>query len=758
MAGSPGSSARTQRLITIAATCTIAVVTAFALGRVFIGAAATWRLVFAALTCALLACACERRNLALAAAVSVIGLVTVVGLFVFHGTTWHGVPTTATVRAMLHASRLVGQQARLQVSPTPPLQPLMLAAVAATWAAVFSSHALAFRAGSPLLALVPPIALVGFADTVLDSLVKPIYGFEFLAAALLVIFADGIRRVQAWGPVWSGPGRQAQLSRSAGRGARRVAVAALGVAVMAPLLIPGFGSKALFDLSGHTHSGVNVDVLVSVASELKRDDPVEVFTVRTSTPTYYRLLALPVFDGATWRPAPGVATDESSDATLEVPGLAPDVGQAAPTLTQQFHVDTKIDQPYIPMNAPPVNVDMGVGYHWDATTGTATLDGSIDPGASYTVTSKELQPTPEDLRELNTTDLTFDPRLTELPSSTPDAVKQLAESWTDGAESMYDKVIAIQNHLLDKPFVYDASVPAGENTTALLTFLLKTRKGFCQQFSSSMAVLLRSIGIPARVVVGFTSGTQDAGDQSVWHVSTENAHAWVEVLFPTYGWLPFEPTPTRVNPMAESYANEPACTGECSGGKPHGTGSKGNTGDEQQNPAGKDQRFLDQQNGGAPPQVGRGAFGGTVPEAPRHVGARRILAILLAIAFAVFLLIPVVRDVRRRIRLRRAGSSPRTLILTTYDVFTERAGELGYARPPGETLDEYRARVGATGPLRNGDLDRLTDIASHAAYAPGAPDEAQAREATAAADSALRDLRKGTKLGARLRGRYLRER
>jgi hypothetical protein len=117
-----------------------------------------------------------------------------------------------------------------------------------------------------------------------------------------------------------------------------------------------------------------------------------------------------------------------------------------------------------------------------------------------------------------------------------------------------------------------------------------------------------------------------------------------------------------------------------------------------------------------------------------------------------------VRDVRRRIRLRRAAASPRSLILTTYDVFTERAGELGYARPPGETLDEYRDRVGATGPLRNGDLDRLTDIASRAAYAPGAPDAAQADEATAAAGAALKDLRRGTKLGARLRGRYLRER
>jgi hypothetical protein len=94
----------------------------------------------------------------------------------------------------------------------------MLASIVAMWAAIFSCHALAFRAGSPLLALLPPVVMVAFADTVLEEFTKPLYGVTFLAAALAIIFADALRRVQGWGPVWTGPGSRARLSATASRG------------------------------------------------------------------------------------------------------------------------------------------------------------------------------------------------------------------------------------------------------------------------------------------------------------------------------------------------------------------------------------------------------------------------------------------------------------------------------------------------------------------------------------------------------------
>src|SRR5439155_3028342 len=101
-------------------------------------------------------------------------------------------------------------------------------------------------------------------------------------------------------------------------------------------------------------------------------------------------------------------------------------------------------------------------------------------------------------------------------------------------------------------FSYDIRVPAGHDVNQILYFLTRSKRGYCEQFAGSMAVLLRSLGIPARVAVGFTPGTYDPRTET-YQVTSQNAHAWVEVLFPRFGWLAFEPTPNRTNPVGEPY-------------------------------------------------------------------------------------------------------------------------------------------------------------------------------------------------------------
>jgi transglutaminase-like putative cysteine protease len=81
-------------------------------------------------------------------------------------------------------------------------------------------------------------------------------------------------------------------------------------------------------------------------------------------------------------------------------------------------------------------------------------------------------------------------------------------------------------------------------TPPLLDFVVRTRQGYCQHFAGAMALMLRMIGIPARVAAGFTSGTFDK-NRGEWVVTDHNAHTWVEVYFPQFGWLPFDPTPGR---------------------------------------------------------------------------------------------------------------------------------------------------------------------------------------------------------------------
>jgi transglutaminase-like putative cysteine protease len=92
-------------------------------------------------------------------------------------------------------------------------------------------------------------------------------------------------------------------------------------------------------------------------------------------------------------------------------------------------------------------------------------------------------------------------------------------------------------------FTYDEH-PGPPGGAPLARFVLHTKRGYCQHFAGAMALMLRYLGIPARVAAGFTSGTYDAGS-GTWTVTDHDAHTWVEVWFAGYGWLPFDPTPGR---------------------------------------------------------------------------------------------------------------------------------------------------------------------------------------------------------------------
>lgn len=91
-------------------------------------------------------------------------------------------------------------------------------------------------------------------------------------------------------------------------------------------------------------------------------------------------------------------------------------------------------------------------------------------------------------------------------------------------------------------FRYSEHPPRARGEPPLIQFVTSTRAGYCQHFAGAMALMARLLGIPSRVAVGFTSGRLEAGS---WTITDHDAHAWVEVWFPGYGWVPFDPTPGR---------------------------------------------------------------------------------------------------------------------------------------------------------------------------------------------------------------------
>jgi transglutaminase-like putative cysteine protease len=141
----------------------------------------------------------------------------------------------------------------------------------------------------------------------------------------------------------------------------------------------------------------------------------------------------------------------------------------------------------------------------------------------------------------------------------PQSVIDLANRLTAGKSSMYDQVQAIKTHFDPvNGFKYDTQTAAGSGGSALEDFL-QNKVGFCEQYASAMGILLRAAGIPSRLAIGYNIGYQN-GDYRT--ITSNNAHAWVEVYFPSAGWLPFDPTPrsdgTTYNPP---YADNSGPTG-----------------------------------------------------------------------------------------------------------------------------------------------------------------------------------------------------
>jgi protein-glutamine gamma-glutamyltransferase len=123
---------------------------------------------------------------------------------------------------------------------------------------------------------------------------------------------------------------------------------------------------------------------------------------------------------------------------------------------------------------------------------------------------------------------------------------ELAEEVAGGAKSPYAAAVALERYFrVGGGFIYDQHPPrAPAGVPPLVDFVTRTHQGYCQHFAGAMALMLRYLGIPSRVAAGFTSGRYDKGSHE-WVVSDRDAHAWVEVWFRGWGWLSFDPTPSR---------------------------------------------------------------------------------------------------------------------------------------------------------------------------------------------------------------------
>ena len=183
-------------------------------------------------------------------------------------------------------------------------------------------------------------------------------------------------------------------------------------------------------------------------------------------------------------------------------------------------------------------------------------------GDQYTVTSSVSTATPKELREAgaNYPGWVTDTYL-QIPDNFPKRVSDLARQLTRGLSNPYDKTKAIESYLHTLP--YDQQIPAPAfNADGVDHFLFVVERGYSDYFGSAMAVLLREVGIPARMIAGYAPGEYDE-DSGNYVVREADSHGWVEAYFPGYGWVEFEPTPSRSLPAySEATLPDIPITGE----------------------------------------------------------------------------------------------------------------------------------------------------------------------------------------------------
>jgi transglutaminase-like putative cysteine protease len=252
--------------------------------------------------------------------------------------------------------------------------------------------------------------------------------------------------------------------------------------------------------------------------------------------------ALDDFDGSTWRVSPHTL------AASEPPPLGSAPGADGDTIIQTFDI-TGLGGDLLPAAFSPVGVDGPDGITFDAETSSLLVASGRTDGLRYSVQSVLPH---YDIARLRAADGqptgAFAERYLSLPVDFPAELADQARAITAGASTPYDRAIALQNWF--RGFTYDLSFSAGVSDTAMKEFLTQ-RRGYCEQFAGTFAALARVLGMPSRVAIGFTPG--ELRDDGRYHVQGKHAHAWPEIYFDGVGWVAFEPTPGRGNPVAEQY-------------------------------------------------------------------------------------------------------------------------------------------------------------------------------------------------------------
>ncbi|TYL46169.1 hypothetical protein FXB39_14725 [Nocardioides sp. BGMRC 2183] len=408
---------------------------------------------------------------------------------------------------------------------------------------------------------------------------------SFVGAALgfmVLLQIDARERSQRWGQrldsdVDGGPDLSTDpaarrrsgtgLAAAVRGGFGQIAIAAVVLALLVPPFIPMLDTTLLGVGAGPGSGEITIrNPRADLRRDLERGIDVPMIRVTTDqpNPSYLRVAVLNRFTGNEWSSGDrDVLPEQNANRGLPPPaGLSPDV----PRTTHEYQVEItdQFDSTWLPTAFPISEIHAGDNWRYDADTMDFLAVGDENAaGSSYTMTAVEPSYGTDGRWFANAPSSDVDPEVLEVPGGVPSVVRGYAQEVTDGAVTDYERARMLQAWFrTDGGFVYNLQrAPEGSFGQTLEQFLSDEpggRIGYCEQFAASMAIMARTLGIPARVAVGFLDATE-VGDNE-YEFSSHDLHAWPELYFSGAGWVRFEPTPDGRAENAPNYSTVPVQT------------------------------------------------------------------------------------------------------------------------------------------------------------------------------------------------------
>jgi transglutaminase-like putative cysteine protease len=495
------------------------------------------------------------------------------------------------------------------------------------------------------------------------------------------------------------------------------------------------------NLSGDFFGSVSYNPFVGIQQSLVAQTNVPVFVFspnggrvgsipqgHPADQVYWRLVALDAFDGDQWHVGSPRLSNPADLERLEDASAAfagPTAGFSADVTILALQMDW-LPAPYAPVS---LTADEGVvqsGFRVRRADGSLHFDALTYRGMTYTIQSEIPQPsidilsrradgTPSiifrsaietgdfglvgvELPTIENRGLPDAERYLELPDELDERIGLLAQAQIGGLETDFERALALEDFFRSPGgFVYSVNVPPGHGASVLADWLLEPesdnyRTGYCEQFATSMAVMARTIGIPSRVVLGFTPGNTLEDGRLV--VRDRNAHAWVELWMPSQGWVKFDPTPRTDGANPTTADDLPFRAGE------HFNAAR----EEAPRTDPRSTPVTTAPTNLVDPDLIGGGEAEASPSATSPNWLVPGLAIVLFLGLA-----PTVKWVRRRRRLHRLEHGD---VTGAWQEIVDRLSDLGADLRASETPTEVAASVGPA-------LESLAAVYSEAAYGPG---------------------------------------